>query len=352
MNIAFVINALNHGGAERQTVNLAHALSVIPGNKVFLLTEKKRTDEYPLSNDVIREEILTGSLLIDALKIQRCVCNFDIDIIIGMGIYPNWVVCLSRFLHKCKVIVAEMNDPLHDNISKKSRLLRRALYWKADGYVFQTKEERDFYTKNIRLKATVIPNPMCSQLPSRTSVASKNIVAVGRLMAQKNYPLLLKSFAIVVQKHPDYELHIYGKGAELNMLETLASDLNIRSKVFFEGFCNNVHREIADSDIYVMSSDFEGMPNALMEAMGMGFPVVCTNCGGGGPKALIVHGINGMLTPVGDEKKMAENISYLIENPQFKEQLGKEAMKINDTHSLSAIGKMWQDYCSLVYFRN
>lgn len=344
MKIAFVINAITSGGAERQTVNLAKSLADIDGNHLFLFSERKRAGEYPLTNLVTRLEILKNNLLLDAWQVIKYAKKYDIDVLIGMGIYANWILCLARFCCHSKVIVSEMNDPRHDRLSKKSRLLRKLLYWRGDGFVFQTEEEKNFYSAGIQSKSIVIPNPICGELPLRNSLPKKRIVAVGRLMPQKNYPLLLKSFSKLHLKHPDYELHIYGQGEELNSLTKLSEDLKIQDKVFFEGFCLNVHQAIQDSDIYVMSSDFEGMPNALMEAMGMGFPVVSTDCGGGGPKALIQSGKNGLLTRIGDETQLADTISFLIEHPKEKEKMGKEASKINQTHSLEEIGKKWMDF--------
>lgn len=349
MNIAFVINAITNGGAERQTVNLANALTKIDGNHLFLFTEKRRAGEYPLCEDVVRVEFLNNNLLQDAWYIMQNSKKYGIDVLIGMGIYANWILCLSRLFFRHKVIVSEMNDPRHDRLSKKSRLLRKLLYWRGDGFVFQTEEEKEYYSASIQSRSVVIPNPICGALPLRSTEPKKRLVAVGRLMPQKNYPLLLKSFSKLHVKYPDYELHIYGQGGEFDFLKKLAAELKIQACVFFEGFCLNVHHAIQDSDIYVMSSDFEGMPNALMEAMGMGFPVVSTDCGGGGPKALIQSGVNGILTKIGDENQLAEAISYLIDHPQEKEKMGKKASQINQTHSLEVIGKKWMEFCLLIF---
>lgn len=348
MNIAFVINAITNGGAERQTVNLANSLAKIEGNHLFLFSEDKRPGEYPISNQVTRVEILKKNLLVDAWQVFKYGRKYDIDVLIGMGIYANWVLCLSRLLGRRKVIVSEMNDPRHDRLSRKSKFLRKLLYWRGDGFVFQTEEEKDFYSSSIQSRSVVIPNPICGNLPLRSAMPQKRIVAVGRLMPQKNYPLLLKAFSKIHVKSPDYELHIYGQGELLASLKKMAEELDLQEHVFFEGFCLNVHHAIQDSDIYVMSSDFEGMPNALMEAMGMGFPVISTDCGGGGPKALIRSGVNGILTPIGDENQLADAISYVIEHPLEKEKMGRAASKINQTHSLEVIGNKWMEFCLLI----
>jgi len=352
MNIAFVINAINHGGAERQTVNLANSLADIEGNHVFLLTEKRRENEYPLRSKVERKEKLVNNLLLDTWCVVRFSHLYKIDVVIAMGIYANWVVCLSKFVYNHKVIVTEMNDPRHDNISQKSRFLRKLLYWRADGYIFQTEEEKQYYSKAIQNRGIVIPNPICTSLPIRNHIGKNEIVAVGRLMPQKNYPLLLQSFKIVHGNFPDYTLSIYGDGPEKEKLQELSCQLGISGAVYFHGFCKDVHQRIANSDIFVMSSDFEGMPNALMEAMGMGFPVVCTDCGGGGARALIAPLVNGVIAPIKNPEALAQAIMYMIKNPQVKEELGKQAMQINTTHSLANIGALWMNYCLSVFGKN
>ena len=110
-------------------------------------------------------------------------------------------------------------------------------------------------------------------------------------------------------------------------LKKIAQDLEISDSVFFEGFTLNIHDKIVDSDIYVLSSDFEGMPNTLMEAMGMAFPVISTDCGGGGPRMLIENGVNGLLVPCRDSKALSEAIINYIENPQLKEDCAANAYK-------------------------
>ena len=102
-----------------------------------------------------------------------------------------------------------------------------------------------------------------------------------------------------------------------------------------------MHDQIKDSAIYVLSSDFEGMPNSLMEAMSMGFPVISTDCPCGGPAELIQNGKNGILVPVGDSDKMAMEINRLIEEPGECLKLGKNAMKIGQTHSQDVIVQQW-----------
>lgn len=342
LKIALVNGSLYGGGAERFTVTLANRLSKEKNLHVYVITEAIKEQEYPLSDNVKRECLLQNRrLLYDALKIYKFLIDKHIDIVIGIGIYPNLVLCLANFNLKTKVIICERNDPKHDLLSWKSKLLRKILYHRSNYYVFQTEGAKRFYSKKIQNKSFIVHNPVRGDLPLKSNIYNKEIVAIARLRPQKNYPMLLEAFQLVYQKHSDYILRIFGEGDQKALLEELAKKLKIEDAVVFEGFYLDVHEKIADSDIFVMSSDFEGMPNALMEAMAMGFPVVVTDCPAGGPAELIENKKNGLLVKVGDPVDMAEKINFLIENKEVKHSIAQNAVLIRETHSEEEISKQW-----------
>lgn len=347
MKIAFVSEGLYGGGSERQAVVLADAFGSDKDNQIYLITACKKETEYAVSGNVTRLCVMKGNkhLFCDTVILRRIIEEYKLDVIIGMGIYANILVAFVRLLGgKAQVVISERNDPRHDNLSYKSKLLRKILYWRADGYVFQTMEEKRCYSKKIQKKGIVIHNSVKRDIPYKTNMKNKEIVAVGRLMPQKNYPLLLEAFYIVCQNYSEYILRIFGSGTEMEKLKKICRQLQIEKNVVFEGFCLDVHQRIADSDIYVLSSDYEGMPNSLMEAMAMGFPVVATDCYGGGPRELIQDGVNGLLTPRGNAEKMAEQMIKLIENESLKLDIAKKAMEIRKSHSQEKTADMWKGY--------
>ena len=349
MKTAFVSVELTGGGSERQTVVLADAFSKYKKHQVYLITGRKKENEYTLTSSVDRLCVLKGNrqLIADTLVLLRIIKEYDLDVIIGMGIYANLLVSFARLLGgKAKTVVSEMSDPKHDNLSYKSRLLRKFLYWRADGYVFQTNEEKEYYSRRIQKRSAVIHNPIKNDIPYKNRTWCKEIIAVGRLSHEKNYLLMLKAFHIVSKKYPEYTLRIFGVGQEEGRMKKLCGQLQIDKNVIFEGFQLDVHKRVVDSDIYIISSNYEGMPNALMEAMAMGFPVVATDCYGGGPRELITDGVNGLLTPIGNAEKMAERIIELIENDELKTSISDNAVKIRETHSEERIACMWNDFVS------
>ena len=341
MKIAFINTSINGGGAERATVNLANGLCKLDDMEIFLFTGHKKEKEYKIDSKIKRYCILQENLLEDIKSLRKALHENRIDIAVGMGIYANFCVCMSNFGLKTKMVISERNSPLHDHLSKKSKLLRFLVYRNADAYVFQTQEAKKFYSKSIQKRGCVIHNPIRSDLPIKTDINRKEIVAVGRLMPQKNYEMLLHAIKKVHDRHSEFTLRIFGEGRSRNNLERLVSKIGIKDIVKFEGFTLDVHDQIKDSAIYVLSSDFEGMPNSLMEAMSMGFPVISTDCPCGGPAELIQNGKNGILVPVGDSDKMAMEINRLIEEPGECLKLGKNAMKIGQTHSQDVIVQQW-----------
>lgn len=349
MNIAFISESLSGGGAERATANLANGLCLKDDINVSVITGEKKDNDYELSDKIRRVCLIKNSLIADSRVLKHYLTENDIDVVVGMGLYVNFCACLMNSKNlKTKVIISERNSPKHDNISKKSKLLRFLIYRRADGYVFQTEQARDFYSRKIQARSVVIHNPVKNDLPYRTDKHNKEIVAVGRLMPQKNYDLLLRAFSELRKRNKDYILRIFGEGKEEERLRNLCKDLGIENVTRFEGFCTNVHEEIKDSDIFVLSSDFEGMPNSLMEAMAMGFPVVSTDCPCGGPKELIKDGNNGLLIPVGNTEKLMERILNLINNDTLRETLSENAIKIRNTHSIHAIISEWLKYLSTI----
>ena len=207
-----------------------------------------------------------------------------------------------------------------------------------------------WYPKNISEKGVVIHNAVGNALVYQVSdsIEAKNkISAVGRLSEQKDYPSLFKAFRLVSEKHPDIRLEIFGTGGDELSLRDFATKLGIDGKVDFMGTRKDAILMIADSLCYVMSSRFEGMPNALMEAMAIGLPCVSTDCPNG-PRELIEDGVNGLLVPVGDHESLADAICKMIEDREFATTCAIRAKGILNTHSVENIAKQYMNYVQLV----
>ena len=213
MRIAILMTSIAGGGSERFATVLANGLATRE-HEVHLLTGPTRPGEYCLFNQVHRTVLYTKSSLVkNALSLRTYLKKHHIDVCVAVGIYPNFVAALSNFNLETHIVLSERNAPKEDFLSRKTRILRKLLYWRGDAFVFQTPDAKAFYSRNIQNRGVVIPNPIKDNLSVRlTDSPLHEIVAVGRLMPQKNYPMLLDAFALVVKKHPEYSLRIFGRG--------------------------------------------------------------------------------------------------------------------------------------------
>ena len=213
-----------------------------------------------------------------------------------------------------------------------------------DKIVFQTPDAMAHYSKSIQKRGVVIPNPVSPYLPQRfEGERTKEIVAMGRLAAQKNFKMMIDAFAMLVKEHPEYKLIIYGKGPQQDMLEQRIRELSLEDKVLLPGFVTDIHDKILKSAMYVSSSNYEGISNSMLESLGMGIPSVVTDCPVGGAKMFVRNDENGVLVPVGDVDAFYEGMKKIAEDKDFAEKISKNAVKIREELDADRICKKWLD---------
>ena len=249
------------------------------------------------------------------------------DIVISFLITQNIRLLFSSIGLNVKKIISVRNDPRTEfgNYGIKKAIIN-AIYNKADGIVFQTQDEQSYFSKTIQRKSCVIINPIDDSFYKiERNNLQKNIITIGRLAIQKNHTLLLNAFLRIKDDFPDYNLFIYGEGEERCALEQYITNLKIDDRVFMPGRINNVQEILSHATLFILSSDYEGLPNALMEAMAAGVPVISTDCAGGGPRTLLKEGVNGFLVKCGDVDSLANRIHYLLGHPEVMTSIGKNA---------------------------
>ena len=344
MNIIIIIGAVGLGGLERVSLNLGKWFCEKRDcHATVVALSKPKYNKYKLEGYNVVE--LEGKNKILALR--HYVKEHKPDLVLTMGIPLCLFTVPALFGIGVKHVVSERNDPTHFAGKTLTRIIARLLMRQADGYVFQTKDAQDFYGGIIAKHSAIIHNPLL-KLPEGDSKCvfgeTKEIVSVGRLNKQKNQHLLIHAFADVCEEFSAYSLKIYGDGPERNNLQQLVNTLNLKDKVFLPGSTTEILDKINHAAFFVLPSNFEGMPNALMEAMSLGLPCISTDCPCGGPRELIRNGENGMLVPVGNEKALADAMKYLIGHPDEAKAIGRKAMKIRESHSTDRICQQWYDY--------
>ena len=191
------------------------------------------------------------------------------------------------------------------------------------------------------IKSKIIQNPVNVKCLADDTNIKKKIVAVGRLVPQKNHQLLIKAFSIFQKLHKEYHLYIYGSGDLLDELKILTIQKDVKNFVHFEGFCQDVHEKIKDAEQFILSSDYEGMPNALMEAMMMGLPCISTNYNG--VRDIIFDGINGLLVPLGDVSSLGRAMCRLSDDEKLQKKLRRGARLKSEEWKTERIVKKWEE---------
>lgn len=289
--------------------------------------------------------IKSRNIIKKAFGFRRYIKNTTPDVVFSFLSPFNIFALISLFRCHAPVIVADRADPHFDPALSILRFLRNFLYRFASGVVVQTESNLSYYPPNIKAKSTVIFNPVFLQdyAGKALEVSSKRkIVSVGRLTSVKNQIMLIDAFALFCQKFNDYELFIYGEGDLRKILEEHIEKSGLQDKVKLPGAQKNVFDHIVDAKLFVMSSDNEGMPNALIEAMCLGLPCISTRVSGA--IDLIEDGVNGCLINTGDKDSLVRNMIELVENTPKARKMAKEAVKLADRLKIDDIAGQWITY--------
>lgn len=344
-----LIKWLHNSGAPKMFVWLANSLA----EQGFDVTVYTYLDydgqEVTLSNKVhhIHESLNNCGLIGKIKHIRTAIKKSGPDVSISFLLDANVYNMFACYGLKTKSVVCERNDPYKPHYYKLK-------FWKpwfrlADGAVFQLPKVAEYYD-NIKGPTAIIPNPVNEQtiyIDSSFSSRQDLIVTVGRIdLFQKRHDVLIQAFALFLVKHPSYRLVIYGKGesSDEEKLKNLIEEKGLQEKVELAGEVKNPIEHIRDAKFFVLSSDFEGIPNALIEAMSIGLPCISTDCRPGGAAMLIEHGKNGLLVPMGDAEGLCNEMNYMATHPELADSIGEEARKINLRFSDNSIISKWVDY--------
>lgn len=349
--IMFFIPRMGGGGAERVVANLANEFDR-RGDKVIIYMPTDGKSFYPLRPSVRiegedyfvskRKGIRQLTLAVNGLRLwfayKRKVNKEKPDAVISFLTETN-LIALTHKLKNGKLIVSERSDPTQR--SKFRQTLTRYLYPKADVLVCQSQKVADYFDcKNT----VVIPNPIDKTILPKPYLNERRKVvsAVGRLMPEKNFANLIRAFSMLSGECSEYTLEIYGEGVLRNELEALIKKLNMSGRIQLMGARRHVVDYIKDTSVFVMSSDYEGYPNALAEAMAIGLPVISTDFYTGTAREM-VGAENGLLVPTNDSKALSDAIEELLSDSDRRLKMSKENVKIREKLSVSRIADMWYE---------
>lgn len=356
--ILFHLNCLEYGGAERVVSNLANQFAK-EGYEVVVATEWEGKEEYPLDERVrrihvgLKESDEKRSRIAKTLRrvvyLRKCILQEKPDVTLAFARKAIYRALQATLFTKEKVIIAVRTNPVGTYDGRIGKILVSLLFPSAAGAVFQTVDQRDFFPKSVREKSVLIWNPVHEKYINTNfpEKRSKTVVHSGRIVDFKNQDMLIRAFVKVHEKHPEYDLKLYGGDSfdgTWQILENTIKECNAKDYVHLMGNSLTLEKDLIDGALFAFSSELEGLPNALLEAMVMGLPVVATDCPCGGPRTIIEDGVNGLLVPIKNPEELEKAMNRLIEDPVFAESLGREAKKIAEKVNGPAIIEQWRKY--------
>ena len=355
MKIMFNTSSMGKGGAERVISILANAL--VNKNEISILVNIDNEIAYTLDNRIkiikldckrVKSNLIRN---IKRIKMSESIIKKEKpDIIISFLPIPSYrMLFLKKKFPNIKQIVADRNDPKQEYKSIIDRFLMKKLYKRADGFVFQTNQQKNYFSKGIQKKSVIIYNPIKNEFLNKNILKKEKIIInVGRLVDQKNQEMLIDAFSEVQKQNSNYKLKIFGDGPLKEKLKIKINELKINDSVELCGISNDIKNELEKSEIFVLTSNYEGMPNALIEAMALGMPVISTDCDCGGPKELIKNNVNGVLIPVDDRKALIGAINRIISEKDFAREIGKNAEKIKNNLKIENIVMEWENFIKYI----
>lgn len=349
--LIFYIDSLGIGGAERVFSNLANGMAK-KGHKVTVINDYgTESMEYPLSSNIRRyflgdrRQGFIGRTVSRVLELQQIIRTERPDIVISFKKGPNYRLIMAKIITGCKIIVSVRSASIKEYGSGVKRIMALFLFRFADGIVFQTEEQAAYFTETERKKSAIIYNPIRRDFFDTTWRDNENrIICVGRLERVKRPFLLLEAFKNIKDEFPNSELVFLGDGSLKDFMVSYCVKHYLADRVFFWGRVENVPAELAKSGVYVLCSEWEGLPNALMEAMAVGVPVIATDCIGGGPKSLIRNGKEGMLIKSHNADDLAYALRVLLSDASKRNEMSIAERKRAQDFREEVILEKWETY--------
>lgn len=360
MNITFVNESIGYGGAAKMMMVVArglkekgHNVSVINLNThnigVFQETEGINvvTAHCPEGKGILYN-YRYAKFTVKAAK------QLNTDVIVGFKFLSNFCAVVAGKMLRIPSIISERGDPnVEFRTIKFPTNLKLWIVNHADAGAFQTKEASEFYSKHLQQNCAIIPNPIMINRPIpfvNYENLPKTIVSLGRIdNSQKRIDVMIEAFSLFYQKHPEYRFVIYGIGGSEDLLHSLIKKYKLDNAVDVKGLSTDSLSDLSHEGMFVITSDFEGISNSLLEAMAVGLPVVSTDHSPGGARLLITDHENGLLVPVRNPEAIANAMSEYAENPELAKRCGSDAKNVVTRFSVEKAINDWDQLIHSVY---
>lgn len=357
MKVTLVIYSMELGGAQRVMSIVANYWAT-QGWDVTLITlvDRSQPSFYHLEPQIKLKQlgiigdspnlftfVQTAWQRIKMLRVA--IVESEPDVVISFLNTGNVLTLIACWNLNIPIIVSEHSYPAFEDANKFWQLLMKLTYRHADLVTVLTENALPFYPAEQGYRSIVMPNPVIiptAEVVTEQLLPKPTLIALGRLHPVKGFDLLLQAFHRLQDRYSDWNLTILGEGPSRAELEELRSQLNLTDRVHLPGQVQNVNAYLRQSDIFVLSSRFEGFPMALCEAMACGLPVIATDCLSG-PRDIITDRVDGILVPMEDLDALTDGLAVLMSDPMQRQQLAQAAPQVLDRFGLEQVMKMWND---------
>ncbi|WP_158266625.1 glycosyltransferase family 4 protein [Allosphingosinicella deserti] len=352
--IALVLSGLGAGGTERVACSLANHWAS-DGRKIHVIALDRENDPsyYDYHTDVElvrlglppqRRPAAQAALAIArrALAIRNAIRNAAPDVVLSFLTRQNILTLAATRGMSVPVVVSERSNPERQHPGPLWHWLRNRLYPRAARLVVMTNGARDFFSPAIAARTSIIPNPVVLPSGWRARRGNNRLVAVGRLETVKRFDRLLRAFHAVAARHPAWTLTIWGEGPERAALEQLTRRLGLDGRVELPGVTEMPGGWIETADAFVLTSDYEGWPNVLAEAMASGLPVIAVDCPHG-PSDMIRHRHDGFLVSPDEPADLTAAIDELLGDPLLRDRLGTASAASAARFAPAPIMDLWEE---------
>lgn len=367
MRAVFITNSIGFGGAEKMIAYVAngmtrrgHSVAIVNFRSVGGDYINKHTQYFDKNISIYEFDRHKTGKISQLQKIfftKRAVKDFNAEVMVCFTMFPSFVGKIVHILTGIPSIMSERGNP-YVTINKGNLFSLIELFFvnQSSGGVFQLIGAASFFGKKLQKKSVIIPNPIFIKdkiEPVQFEEREKSIVSVGRLdNYQKRYDVMIKAFSLFSKEHPDWVLKLYGGGSDEELIKKWCFEEGLVDKVQFMGVTKQPMVDISRAGMFLITSDYEGISNALLEAMAVGLPCVSTDSAPGGARMLIQNTSNGLLAEVGNHEKIAEAMAKFADDPNLAKKCGENAKQVVSRFDAERILDKWELYIAEVVNRN
>ena len=341
---------LSNGGAERVLCELANNLYMTKENDVYLIASYETQKEYYINPHIkkyyLDKDLSNKKSFKQIFKLRQLIKREKPDIIVSFLPNPNFKMLIACLGVKVKKVISIRNDPNIEYSPKGYKMMAKILYPLADGIVFQTNDAKVFFSNRIQKKSQIIMNQVNEHFFECEHDKEDYYISIGRIDKQKNYELLIAAFSEFIKLGYNERLYIFGKGEKAynDKLNKIIKENGCENNIFLKGITDDVSAVLRHAKCFIMTSLYEGMPNALLEAMAVGLPCISTDCPCGGPRMIIENNINGFLFQNKNKNELVNLLIKVNSDSKLRRKIGDNARISSYKFKPDIIFKSWLEF--------